>query len=79
LNPGENVEVPYTISVPADATPGGHYSVIFAETQVAEDTGQIARKKRVGAIVYATVDGDYIMSGRQISGSIDWLQLGGPV
>lgn len=79
LNPGENVEVPYTISVPADATPGGHYSVIFAETQVAEDTGQIARKKRVGAIVYATVEGDYIMSGRQTSGSIDWLQLGGPI
>lgn len=80
LNPGENVEVPYTISVPADAAPGGHYSVIFAETQIADDvTDQIARKKRVGAIVYATVEGDYIMSGRQISGSIDWLQLGGPI
>lgn len=80
LNPGENVEVPYTISVPADAAPGGHYSVIFAETQIADDvTDQIARKKRVGAIVYATVDGDYILSGRQISGSIDWLQLGGPI
>lgn len=80
LNPGENVEVPYTISVPADAAPGGHYSVIFAETQIADDvTDQIARKKRVGAIVYATVDGDYILSGRQTSGSIDWLQLGGPI
>lgn len=80
LNPGETVDVPYTIDVPSDAAPGGHYSVLFAETQVAEeDSGQIARKKRVGAIVYATVKGDYITAGRQISANIDWLQLGGPI
>jgi len=80
LNPGENVDVPYTIAVPADAAPGGHYSVIFAETEVSEeDSGQIARKKRVGTIVYATVNGDYILSGEQIDARIDWLQLGGPI
>lgn len=80
LNPGETVDVPYTIDMPSDAAPGGHYSVLFAETQVAEeDSGQIARKKRVGAIVYATVSGDYITAGKQVSANIDWLQLGGPV
>lgn len=80
LNPGENIEVPYTIQVPADAAPGGHYGVLFAETEVAnENSGQIARKKRVGSIVYATVKGDYITAGRQVSANIDWLQLGGPI
>lgn len=79
LNPGENIEVPYTITVPADAAPGGHYGVLFAETQADENTGQIARKKRVGMIVYATVNGDYISAGKQIGAKIDWLQLGGPI
>jgi hypothetical protein len=80
LNPGESVDVPYTITVPADAAPGGHYGVLFAETEVpAEGSGQIARKKRVGAIVYATVKGDYITAGKQLDAKIDWLQLGGPI
>ncbi|MEO5691296.1 MAG: hypothetical protein ABIQ64_03870 [Candidatus Saccharimonadales bacterium] len=80
LNPGETVDIPYTIAVPADAAPGGHYSVLFAETQVNGDqSSQIARKKRVGAIVYATVAGDYITAGKQLSTNIDWLQLGGPI
>lgn len=79
LNPGQNVNVPYTITVPSDAAPGGHYGVIFAETQADESNGQIARKKRVGSIVYSTVNGDYITAGKQLSTQIDWLQLGGPV
>ena len=80
LNPGQSVDVPYTITVPADAAPGGHYSVLFAETQTSDENGgQIARKKRVGTIVYATVKGDYITAGKQLNTQIDWLQLGGPV
>lgn len=79
LNPGQSIDVPYTIVVPADAAPGGHYGVLFAETQADEGNGQIARKKRVGSIVYSTVNGDYITAGKQIDAQIDWLQLGGPV
>jgi hypothetical protein len=79
LNPGEKVEAPYAIEVPADATPGGHYGVLFAETQSDESSGQISRNKRVGTIVYATVNGDYITEGKQVSATIDWLQLGGPI
>lgn len=80
LKPGESVDVPYTVAVPVDVAPGGHYSVLFAETQVAdEQSSQIARKKRVGEIVYANVSGDYITAGKQVSANIDWLQLGGPV
>ena len=33
LEPGQRVEVPYRVSVPNDAASGGHYGVIFAETQ----------------------------------------------
>lgn len=80
LKPGEKAEVPFTISVPADARPGGHYGVLFAETQIDESQqSQIGRKKRVGMIAYGTVDGQYVSAGKQISAKIDWLQLGGPL
>lgn len=66
LEPGKSVTVPYTVVVPADATPGGHYGVIFAETQPADgkrDASSVERKKRVGALLYATVNGAYSMGG----------------
>ena len=62
---GETITVDYKFVVPKTAFPGGHYGVIFAETQPAGDldsTG-VERKKRVGAIIYATVNGDYKTGG----------------
>ncbi|MGB3023902.1 MAG: hypothetical protein WBB39_03825 [Candidatus Saccharimonadales bacterium] len=80
LKPGEKVDVPYTITVPADAAPGGHYGVLFAETEVdPSQTSQIGRQKRVGSIIYATVNGDYIQAGRQIEVLIDPIQIGYPL
>ena len=77
LKAGESVDIPYTISVPEDAAPGGHYSVLFAETTIDNQTdGQIKRQKRVGAIVYASVDGDVIRKGRLVSSMIPWIKLG---
>lgn len=80
LQPGEKVDVPYTIDVPADAAPGGHYGVVFAETEAKEDnSGQISRNKRVGAILALTVEGETVLEGQQIGAQIDWLQLGGQI
>jgi hypothetical protein len=80
LNPGEKVIVPYTITVPSDAAPGGHYGVIFAETEVdPNQTAQIGRQKRVGTIIYATVDGDYIQAGREVETIVDAVQIGYPL
>lgn len=64
IEPGQSVEVKYTIRVPADATPGGHYGVLFAETDEkgVEGTG-VARKKRVGNLLYVTVNGTYETAG----------------
>lgn len=65
LKPGEEVTVNYAVRVPEDAAPGGHYGVIFAETQP-KDEGSgnvIARKKRAGSIIYANVDGDIKREG----------------
>ena len=80
LNPGEKVEVSYRIQVPSDAAPGGHYGVLFAETEVdPTQTSQIGRQKRVGTIIYATVKGDYIEAGRQLEVRMDPIQIGYPL
>jgi hypothetical protein len=66
IEPNQTIKVPYSIAVPADATPGGHYAVLFAETQPPESTGDtnsVQRKKRIGSLVYATVNGTYQMGG----------------
>ena len=78
LEPGKTVEIFYEISVPRDAAPGGHYGVIFAETQANnQDQGQIKRQKRVGAIMYGVVNGDYIQAGREIETVIPSFKIGG--
>ncbi len=81
LEPGAFIEVPYTIRVPANATPGGHYGVIFAETQPGSDVGgqSVVRKKRVGSIIYATVDGDVSLSGKSLGTSIPFFQTKTPL
>jgi len=78
---GETVTVKYTVAVPENATPGGHYGVLFAETQ---PTGvptatSVERKKRVGAIVYATVDGEYQVGGKMVEFDLPGLQFISPL
>ena len=64
LAAGDNVEVPYVINVPKNVRPGGHYAVLFAETQPDQNASQnVARKKRVGSLVYATAAGETELAG----------------
>lgn len=79
---GETVTVDYTINVPEGAAPGGHYGVIFAETQPddAQVSGNsVVRKKRVGALMYATVNGEYKNAGESVGGKISFWQLQPPL
>ena len=65
VEPGQKVTVNYTIRVPAGAAPGGHYGVLFAETQQREiGSSGVARQKRVGNLMYATVNGTVRNEGR---------------
>ncbi len=81
LKAGASVKVPYTIRVPANATPGGHYGVIFAETQPQTnvDATSIARKKRVGSIMYVTVAGTFKMAGSAYAPTAAFFQLRPPL
>ncbi len=78
--PRETLKIPYTVHVKSNASPGGHYGVIFAEVQPSGTDGStLARKKRVGSIIYATVNGDVHLSGAILGTNISWFQSKAPL
>lgn len=80
LQAGETKYIPYTVQVPAGAAPGGHYGVIFIETQPKEgSTDSVIRKKRIGTILLATVQGQVTRSGSVLSTSADFWQTTPPL
>lgn len=79
---GATVKVPYSIDVPAAAAPGGHYGVIFAETQPAAQSSNgnaVVRKKRVGMILYASVNGNTIKKGEVAGVTMPFWQVEPPL
>lgn len=81
IKAGETVDVGYTIRVPEGAAPGGHYGVLFAETQPSENANgnAVKRKKRVGAIMYLTVDGKINRKGSLESIDTSFFQFTSPL
>jgi len=55
-------DVPFSIDIPANAEPGGHYGVIFFEPPAGG--GQIGVTQRLGALVLVQVSGEITESGR---------------
>lgn len=80
LQPGQKVDVAYVVQVPRGAAPGGHYGVIFVETQPEADAGDaVVRKKRVGTIVLATIAGDTSQKGKVLSTDATFWQTRPPL
>lgn len=75
----QTIEIPYTMHVRANASPGGHYGAIFAEVQPPSGAEQLARKKRVGCMIYTTVSGDVRLSGNVTSLKAPWFQQTTPM
>lgn len=82
IEPGATVTVDYTLRVPEKAAPGGHYGVIFAETQPTDEAvagNSVARKKRVGMLLYATVNGKVINEGEVLGTDVPFWQQQPPL
>lgn len=62
LAPNSDKDIPFTITVPANAEPGGHYGVMFFRTKQ-PDAAQIGISARVGALVLVTIPGDVKKTG----------------
>jgi dihydroorotate dehydrogenase (fumarate) len=65
LAPGESRVVPFTLTIPADATPGDHAGGIAASVQ--SPSGQVTLDRRLGTRMYLRVSGD-IQAGLSIAG-----------
>lgn len=60
LQPGGEIEIPFTINVPVDAEPGGHYCSILVKIGGAEvvEGGGAAVSSRVGSLILLRVSGN---------------------
>ncbi len=64
LASGATGSINYTMSVPANAEPGGHYGAIFASTEAPDvEASGVAISARVGSLILATVSGDIRSAG----------------
>ncbi len=82
LEAGQSTKIPFTVRVPAKASPGGHYGVVFAETQPSKDqqnANSVVRKKRVGMLLYVTVNGAVVKEGSILSTTISFWQQQAPL
>ena len=65
IQPGERLEIPVEVKVPADATPGGHFATILFSPQppAAVQGGQLAIGQKIGTLVLVRVTGIINESG----------------
>lgn len=63
LEAGKSAQVPFTITVPKDAPPGGHFAVIWwSSGPPAGGSGQLSVLSRAGILVYLEVSGTILES-----------------
>lgn len=80
LEPGEVVDVAYTVNVPKDAPAGGQYAALMAQTEDGnEENATIAVVHRVGMILYAAVPGETRESGEIIKNNVNTFYFNPPL
>ncbi len=81
LDGGKMVHIPFTLSIPTDASPGAHTGVIFAQNVVDPTTQQasgVMTEKRVGMTIYVNIKGDLNLQG-DVSIDTPFLQTTPPL
>lgn len=67
LGPQETVSRTFSVTIPEDATPGGHFAAIFFADTPPSDSGSVAVGAKVGILVLLTVSGEFEESGDLLS------------
>lgn len=59
LQPGERIAIPYSITIPTDASAGGYFSAIFLSNQppVSESGGEVTIGGKIGILILLRVSG----------------------
>lgn len=80
LQPGETVDVTYTVNVPNDVPAGGQYAVLMAQTESGNaDNATVAVIRRVGMILYATVPGETRAEGEIVKNTVNSFYFNPPL
>jgi hypothetical protein len=71
LKPYESHEVPYAVTLPTTAAPGGIYYSLFASANLSSDgfSGTV----RAASLLYLTVNGDLSQTGTIVKSSVPWI------
>lgn len=66
LRQGEQTQIPYTITAPANAEPGSHFGVAFfkATRPALESVEQLSIGTRIGMLILVTVPGNHLQKGK---------------
>lgn len=76
LEPGASVDVPFTLTVPADATPGDHSAAIVASLLPGDSTDQVKVERRLGLRIDMRVSGELAPAAEIRSLATDWGAAG---
>lgn len=68
LQPNESRNIPYRISVPDNAAPGGHYYTLFASSTSASGTAKSTVQATM--LLYLTVDGKLVRTSQAVGESL---------
>ncbi len=80
LQPGESIEVPFRIDVPADVASGAQYAAIMARTGDGNsETANIQTINRVGMILYANIAGNTREEGEIIDNKVPGFLFDPPI
>jgi len=86
INPGETKLLDFVAVVPQDASPGGHYAVVYyspvpgtLKEQEGETTSQTGTSLNIGTLVYLTVPGEIRQDARVIGMTAPKFSEYGPV
>lgn len=71
LKPYESREVPYKLTLPASASPGGYYYTLYASSTA--QTGATNSTVRAASLLYLTVNGDLTRTSQVIDRSLPWI------
>jgi hypothetical protein len=73
LTPNQKQDVAYSIAVPVNGTPGGHYFALIASTQSLPEKGRIMEVHRVASLVYLEVSGAIIRQSHLVNVELPWF------
>jgi hypothetical protein len=81
ISPQETKTIPFTIAVPQNGEPGGHYAAIFFKTVPPQTIGgtQIGLSNQIGSLVLVQVSGNITKTGKIVETQVPKFVNHGPV